>query len=258
MEQFGSAGRLSVVTVSATAVVAVVGLWAVLVVVWPRLASGDPVSRHVAMASLPLGHEDAALCSTGFVAAWHADVVTYYASTGCSGDLEPASVSVVVDSGDTGPHRRACDGDQWVGFGCTAREVEGSLDCPGGCTETTLTVTHEVDLAESAGVPEVPQRSSPVEGATLSCTYTVTQHTRTIERAWQHGDDVFVCETRTSGERRWRLDDFSAGEARDMLVVTAAGPALIAATQEGLRDALSVGPGPPTLEAEAHASQCTD
>lgn len=258
MGQPGPTRRVSALRVTAGVVVAVMGGWAMLSVVWPRLSQGDPVARQVAMASLPVSHDEAARCRTMFVASWHADVIDYYASTGCSGGARPTAVGVEVAASDGERHRHGCQGDEWAVLRCMGREMEGRIDCDGGCARTALTVTHDVHVPQAAAVAGTNQGACTVEGRELSCSYTVRQSTVTLESAWMHEEVTFLCETQATGRRRTRLADFAAPASEDVLVVTPAGPVLTAATQEAVRGVLTVAPGLPDLLAAEHSAQCTN
>lgn len=211
MGEAGPKRRIGALQVTAAVVIAVVGGWAVLSVVGPRLSLGDPLARQVSMADLPLEQDGPERCHTALVASWHADVITPYASTACSRGVRPTAVSVEVTSGDAEGQQRTCRGDRWVLLRCTAKEIEGSIDCPDGCTQTALTIRHQVDLPEPAGVDERDHGSCTLEGDDLSCSYTVSQDTVSIESVWRHDGDVYLCVTQPTGERRTRLADFRRG-----------------------------------------------
>lgn len=253
MEDPGPKRRLSALPVAAGIVIALLGAWAVLAVAWPRLSLGDPLTRQVAMADLPLEQDGPTRCRTALVASWHADVVNYYASTACSGGLRPTAVSVEVAGSDAEPERRTCRGDRWMVLRCTSKEIEGSIDCPAGCAQTELTITHQVRLPEPVGVPGTDHGSCTVEGRELSCSYAVSQDTVSIESVWRHDGNVFLCVTQPTGERRTRLEDFAAPASPDVLAVTPAGPVVTAAA---LEEALAAPPGLPSLDSDQHASQC--
>lgn len=217
--------RWSLVSAVTFGVLLVAGFVAIFL---PQFTSADPLARQQLRSAIVVGR-DVATCGPWASVSWYGDEVRYFANTSCDG-LTPVDVAVAVRVGDDHVHESECQDNEPLFFTCGAKEVTGTVACPeGNCQGMTVTVSHRIDLDESASLPSL----ADVDGAlcileenSLRCTYELTSGTVTVEDVHRSRQgDVVACITSPSEPTETVLADFSFDPEVDRVLL---------ATEQGL------------------------
>lgn len=135
------------------------------------------------MSTVPVDGVDGASCWIGLVASWHGELVNYYANTGCAG-IDAESVTVTVEGPNGHRDTSKCQAEDQFLLGCAAKEIEGSFQCGDRCGQTTLAITHRVQVPPDTRFANLDSTSCAMESAVLSCSYRVTMATVAVRNVW--------------------------------------------------------------------------